>query len=156
MYSHSQSHPDPPVPSLRFDHRPFEKLTLRELHDVLWLRNEVFVFGQRFTAEPEVDGRDPECVHVMGWDGARLVATARLFVDKDPVKVGRIAVHNDLQGRGLGTDLMRYVHGLLGDRPAAMSAQAHLERWYGSLGWERVGEVYEEAEIPHLRMVRRP
>jgi ElaA protein len=127
-----------------------------ELHDVLWLRNEVFVFGQRITAEPEVDGRDPECVHVLGWESERLVATARLFMDHEPVKVGRIAVHNDLQRRGLGSELMAYVHGLIAGRHAEMSAQAHLERWYSSLGWERIGEVYEEAEIPHVRMVRRP
>ena len=121
---------------------------------MLWLRNEVFVFGQKITSEPEVDGRDPECVHVMGWDGAQLVATARLFFDHDPVKIGRIAVHLDRQREGLGTELMEYVHGVLGARPGEMSAQAYLQGWYERLGWTRVSEIYDEAGIEHVRMVR--
>ena len=35
-----------------------------------------------------------------------------------------------------------------------LHAQAHLEAWYTGLGWTRVGEVYEEAEIPHVTMTR--
>jgi ElaA protein len=84
------------------------------------------------------------------------VATARLFLGKTPVKVGRVAVRTDLQRLGLGRELMGHVHDILGDRPGAMSAQAHLGPWYTSLGWRQIGEVYTEAEIPHIRMVREP
>ena len=34
-----------------------------------------------------------------------------------------------------------------------ISAQAHLERFYGTYGFERVGESYLEDDIPHLEMV---
>ena len=140
---------------LTFAHKPFDDLTLRELYAILHLRDEVFVVGQKITAECEVDGLDPDCTHVFGRAAeGRLVATARLFVGQDPVTVGRVAVANHLQKRGLGTELMRYVHGVLGVRPAAMSAQAHLVPWYGSLGWTPVGDVFIEAEIPHVHMVR--
>ncbi len=140
---------------LQFTVCHFRDLSLMELHDLLWLRNEVFVVGQRITCEPEVDGYDPECTHVIGrTHEGRVVATARLFLGRDPVKVGRIAVARDLQGQGLGVGLMAAVHEVIGDRAGAMSAQAYLERWYGRLGWQRVGEPYEEAEIPHIAMVR--
>ena len=43
---------------------------------------------------------------------------------------------------------------IIGDRPAAMSAQAHLEAWYTRVGWQRVGDVYDEANIPHVKMIR--
>lgn len=143
------------MPLLEFSHKPFDDLSLRELYALLWLRDEVFVVGQKITAESEVDGEDPACTHVIGRDDkGQLVATARLFLGKTPVKVGRVAVHPRLQGQGIGTQLMAYVNDVIGDRPAAMSAQAHLERWYSSVGWRRVGEVYSEAEIDHLRMVR--
>lgn len=138
-----------------FTHKPFAALTLRELYELLVLRDLVFVVGQKITAEPEVDGHDPECVHVLGRDetGA-MVATARLFLGHDPVKVGRVAVRTDRQRTGLGRQLMAHVHDILGDRPGAMSAQAHLGPWYTSLGWQQVGDVYVEAEIPHVKMVR--
>ncbi len=141
---------------MRFFHRRFEELSLLELHDLLWLRNEVFVVGQKITSEAEVDGLDPQCVHVVGVDDdGRTVATARLFMDGSPIKVGRIAVARDLQRTGLGTRLMRYVHEVIGDRDAAMSAQDYLRGWYGSLGWVADTGIYDEAGIPHVHMVRK-
>ncbi|MEY3013872.1 MAG: hypothetical protein RIT45_2607 [Pseudomonadota bacterium] len=141
--------------TIHFDHRPFHELSLMELHDILWLRNEVFVVGQKITSEPEVDGRDPECVHVFGRDAdGRVVATARVFLAGDVVKVGRVAVARDQQRGGVGTALMEHVHRVIGDRPAALSAQAYLRAWYQRLGWQPVGEEYEEAEIPHVWMER--
>jgi predicted GNAT family N-acyltransferase len=49
---------------------------------------------------------------------------------------------------------MRYVHGVLGDRAAVMSAQAYLRPWYERLGWRTEAGPYDEAGIPHLRMQR--
>jgi ElaA protein len=142
------------VQHLQLKHCAFAALTLHELYEVLWLRNLVFVCGQKITAEPEVDGLDPECVHVLGYLEGQLVVTARLFMDQHPIKMGRIAVHPNWQGRGLGTQMMDYIHDLIGDQPAAMSAQAHLRPWYSRLGWQAVGDLYDEAGIPHIWMVR--
>lgn len=140
---------------LVFDHRPFAALTLDELYAILWLRDIVFVVGQKITDECEVDGLDPQCTHVLGRNAAgEVVATARLFLGHDPVKVGRVAVRTDLQRSGAGSRLMAYVNGVIGDRPGKMSAQAHLEPWYARMGWTRVGEVYLEAGILHCTMVR--
>ncbi len=141
---------------VEFYHRSFEDLTLMELHDLMWLRNEVFVFGQKITDEPEVDGLDPQCVHVIGRrisDG-KVIATARIFMNEDPVKVGRVAVDNTLQAGGIGTRLMEHVHQVIGERNAALSAQDYLRRWYTRLGWVADSDVYDEAGIPHVHMVR--
>ena len=40
------------------------------------------------------------------------------------------------------------------ERGIRISAQAHLERFYGTYGFERVGESYLEDDIPHLEMVK--
>ena len=132
--------------------KPFEELSLRELHDILWLRNVVFVVGQKITAEPEVDGLDPECEHVMLWSGDRLIGTTRIFHKRDPIIVGRVAIHTEMQRKGLGSVMMKAVQAHLGDRHAELHAQAHLEDWYARLGWVRFGEEYIEAEIPHVSM----
>jgi ElaA protein len=138
---------------LEFDIQHFDQLTAREVYDVMHLRDVVFVVGQKITAVPEVDGLDPECAHARAFDDGRLVGTARIFVDRRPMSVGRVAVHPDFQGQGIGTRLMEYVQSWLGARPAELHAQAHLEKWYADLGWERVGEQFVEAEIPHVTMV---
>ena len=142
---------------LRFIHRRFDALSLRELHDILWLRNEVFVFGQKITAEPEVDGLDPECTHILGLTASgRVVATARYFSALNPVKVGRVAVHQDMQRGGVGTLMMQYLIDVMGHYTLEVSAQLYLKEWYAGLGWIPDGDVYDEAEIPHIHMVRPP
>ena len=110
--------------------------------------------GQKLTAVPEVDGEDPKCHHVIGTLDGRTVATARIFADESPIIVGRIAVHPDLQRQGIGRQIMKTVHHFLGDRPAELHAQAHLESWYATLGWERFGVPFDEADIPHVMMKR--
>ena len=35
-----------------------------------------------------------------------------------------------------------------------IGAQAHLQKFYGSLGFEPVGEIYDEDGIPHIDMVK--
>jgi ElaA protein len=42
----------------------------------------------------------------------------------------------------------------VGAVPVRISAQAHLERFYGELGFRRVSELYLEDGIPHIDMLR--
>ena len=137
---------------LSFKISAFNELDLDRLYDIMCLRDRVFVVGQEITAEPELDGRDREAWHVEVHDGSRLVATARLFVSEDPISVGRIAVDHEIQRAGYGTAMMHWVNDWLGSRRAEMHAQAHLEPWYARLGWKRVGDIFMEAEIPHVTM----
>lgn len=139
--------------NLKIELRPYEDLTKQQLYEILELRCRVFVVGQEITAVSEIDGRDPECAHAMARDGDELVGTARIFVDESPAKVGRVAAARDRQREGIGTAVMEAVQEWLGDAPAELHAQKYLEDWYASLGWERVGEEFMEAEIPHVRMV---
>jgi len=140
----------------------YRDLSRDELHDIFYLRGLVFVVGQKITAEPEVDGRDCECAHLMLWKHhedentahpqGQLLGTARIFVDGAPPTIGRVAIHPDFQGQGLGTRLMRAAQASLAGHPAELHAQAHLQAWYTSLGWRRVGDVFFEADIPHILM----
>jgi len=139
-----------------FDIRPFDQLTLRELYDILALRDRVFVVGQKITSEPEVDGLDPRAWHAQVVDdNGTLVATLRVFLDETPAVVGRVATDPTRQGQGIGSWMMTELQAWLGDRPAMMHAQAYLEGWYGRLGWQSYGQHYLEAGIPHVSM-RRP
>lgn len=149
--------------AIRIEIKPFNELTLVELHACLKLRGEVFVVGQQICAVPDVDECDPDAHHVMMWLGNELVGTARLLtLDKDKdkyIKVGRVAVARARRGRGLGSSMMRAIHAWIGEVPGRygdMSAQADLERWYGHLGWLREGTIYMEAGIEHIEMYLPP
>ena len=140
-----------------FDIRPFDALSVEELYDILYLRNRVFVAQQEITAEPDVDGRDPDAHHAMLWLGAggaeestaqrSMLGTARIFVSEsassssnpsgelEPAVIGRVAVDPNRQRQGHGTELMKQIQSWLGDRPAELHAQAYLQEWYEGLGW---------------------
>lgn len=138
--------------------KPFDALTLRELHACLKLRGEVFVVGQRICAVPDVDELDPVCQHVMLRLDDALVGTARLLpiAEEHAIKVGRVAIAAAHQRRGLGTALMRHLQDWIDEQPGragVMHAQAYLQAWYTALGWRRVGEVFAEAGIEHVKMV---
>ena len=130
----------------------YDSLSPDDLYSILHLRCLVFVTGQQITSVPEIDGRDPECAHAMATIDGELVGTARIFVDEDPMSIGRVAVAPDRQREGIGTAMMEAIQVWLDGREAELHAQAYLEDWYASLGWETVGDEYMEAEIPHVTM----
>ncbi len=43
-----------------------------------------------------------------------------------------------------------------GQVPISLAAQAHLEGFYGSLGFRTISSPYDEDGIPHLDMRREP
>ncbi|MGY4819841.1 GNAT family N-acetyltransferase [Pseudomonas chlororaphis subsp. piscium] len=133
-----------------------------QLYAILQLRTEVFVVEQK-CAYQEVDGQDLEgdTCHLMAWDDDQLVAYLRLL---DPVSqggdvvIGRVVIAPQARGKGLGHELME--HALKQAQkhwpqtPIYLSAQAHLQGYYGRYGFEVVGEEYLEDDIPHIGMRR--
>ncbi len=142
--------------SLRIEIKAFDELALGEFHQLLWLRSRVFVVEQKITEVCEVDEEEPNAHHLLMWDDDSLVGTTRILTKRDPIKVGRVAVDEDRRGEGLGSRMMEAVGQFLGDRPAVLHAQAHLEKWYEELGWSRVGENFDIVGIDHVRMVWPP
>jgi len=140
--------------------RRFDDLALDELYAILRLRQEVFVVEQT-CVYLDADGRDLEAWHLCGVEDDELVAYLRIFGPGDDgcVHLGRVIVVEAARGRGLGRELMERGADLamarFGPHPVHLSAQAHLEPFYGSLGYVVTGEGYDEDGIPHLPM-RRP
>ncbi|QQZ41723.1 GNAT family N-acetyltransferase [Pseudomonas sp. SK3(2021)] len=133
-----------------------------QLYAILQLRAEVFVVEQK-CAYQDVDGQDLEgdTCHLMAWDDDRLVAYLRLL---DPVSqggdvvIGRVVIAPQARGKGLGHELMehalRQAQKHWPQTPIYLSAQAHLQGYYGRYGFNVVGEEYLEDDIPHIGMRR--
>ena len=104
-----------------------------------------------------MDGRDPDCRHYLLRAAGRTIGTARVRpVDIGVAKIERVAILKPYRGRGLGFALMRHVLRELDRGRAVLHAQTHSESFYRALGFETEGEPFEEAGIPHVRMVRNP
>ncbi len=120
------------------------------------LRRLVFIDEQGVSEADEVDGLDPEAIHLLAWDGDAPVGTARLLLKGKIGKIGRVCVLQEARGTGLGAALIRTALEVLHDRPgvteAYLGSQSHATGFYEKLGFVVEGEEFLDAGIPHRHM----
>ena len=133
--------------------KPFDELTLRELHDLLKLRVDTFVVEQA-CAYPEVDERDPESTHLLAKRGDRLVGYCRWYPKGESVVLGRIVVAPEERGHELGRRIVEEALARIGDRPVEIWAQARLEGYYRKLGFRTTGQPFDDWGVLHVEMRR--
>jgi ElaA protein len=140
---------------------PFDRLTARQVHDVLQLRERVFIVEQQ-CPYLDADGLDLQCWQGLGTlaDGT-LVATARIVppgLAYEQPAIGRVVSSPDHRRHGFGRQLMeeaiRETRRLYPGQDIRIGAQRYLERFYGSLGFVPDGAPYLEDGIPHIHMLR--
>ncbi len=143
-----------------FSCKPFADLTSLELYGILQLRSEVFVVEQNCVYQ-DVDGFDLNAHHVLALIESQVVAYARLLPPgaKYPdASMGRVVSHASVRGTGIGKLLMHtalsHCDLLWPEAAITISAQAYLEKFYQSLGFDTQSEPYLEDDIPHIEMRR--
>jgi ElaA protein len=146
--------------SLHWTWTRYEGLRLDDLYDALALRCQVFIVEQ----EPylDVDGLDRQSWHLLGRDGrGALLAYCRVVdpgLKYDEPSLGRVVTPATQRGTGVGVALVaealrRCDQAWLG-QANRISAQAHLQRFYGVHGYVGLGDEYLEDNIPHREMLR--
>ena len=123
------------------------------------LRTEVFVREQGVPQDLEWDLEDLSAVHAVLQDRqGQVLATGRLLIHAPGVgRIGRMAVRADQRGQGLGRQVLL---GLIevarrrGDRQVLLHAQTSALGFYAREGFVTRGEVFDEAGIEHIEMVR--
>ena len=122
------------------------------------LRTRIFVDEQGVSEREEFDGLDPECVHFLARGAEGVVGCARLRpLGGARAKVERVAVPAELRKGGFGRSLMDAVEAEAlrqGWSELTLYGQLQAVGFYHRLGWEVVGEEFEEAGIVHLEMVK--
>jgi len=148
--------------NIRWIEKAFSELTVEELYALLRLRTEVFVVEQNCVFQ-DMDNKDQQSRHLMGWVGNDLVAYVRILpagLSYDEPSIGRVVSDPRYRGLGAGRLLMeeaiRRTLALHGALPIRIGAQLYLKKFYGSLGFEAQGDIYLEDGIEHIEMVRQP
>ncbi|MCR9107048.1 MAG: GNAT family N-acetyltransferase [Gammaproteobacteria bacterium] len=140
---------------------PFDALSTLELYAIMRLRMQVFVVEQQ-SIYLDLDNKDLQALHILCHAQGRLCAYQRCLppgVSYDQSSLGRIVVHPAFRGAQLGRDLVE--RGIACNRehwPDAdicISAQAHLQGFYSSLGFVAQGDEYQEDGIAHRKMLLR-
>ncbi|HEY9761981.1 MAG TPA: GNAT family N-acetyltransferase [Trichocoleus sp.] len=119
-----------------------------------YIRHEVFVQEQHVPAEIEIDRWDPLCIHVLAYYQGQAVGTGRLLPNGH---IGRVAVRRPMRHQGIGKLIMGQLLQAATEKGHAqvrLSAQCHAINFYQKLGFQEEGEVYLEAGIDHIKMVK--
>ena len=145
---------------ISFVNKNFHALTTEELYKILALRAEVFVVEQNCPYQ-DVDGKDLNSIHVLGYIKNQLVAYARILGQgisyQEYASIGRIVTSPSIRGNNHGHDLVDFsikvCQKIFPSQPIKISAQAHLEKFYNAHSFKATGEAYLEDDIPHIGMI---
>jgi ElaA protein len=122
------------------------------------LRRAVLIEEQGVSEADEVDGLDPQAIHLLAYAGNEPVGTARILVKGSVGKIGRVCVMPTARGTGLGARLIRTALEVLQGQPgvseAYLGSQSHATGFYEKLGFAVEGEEFLDAGIPHRHMRR--
>jgi predicted GNAT family N-acyltransferase len=125
----------------------------------LSLRRTVFVEEQGVPPSMEVDEHDRnDAVHALAtWNGVP-AGTGRVVLDgKGAARIGRMAVVDDVRGRGIGRALLEERARARGAAKLVLWAQVSARPFYEKAGYRVVSEKpFDDAGIPHVAMEKHP
>ena len=125
----------------------------KEYEQALRLREAVLRIPLGLTlAEGEL-ADEPNCYHLGGFEGDRLVAVLLLRpLDERTVKMRQVAVYPEFQQAGMGSRLVAFAERLAKERgftKMVAHARGTAVEFYRKAGYATVGEEFIEQTIPH-------
>ncbi len=121
------------------------------------IRLEVFVEEQGVPVELEMDEFDKDAIHVLSLLDGEPAGCGRLLINGDDAKIGRVAVRKKMRRKGIGEGICKLLIAIAAEHGAKqvhLGAQLTAVDFYLSLGFEKEGEVFKEAGIEHIKMVK--
>ena len=133
---------------------------IRDLDAAFTIREKVFVQGQGVPADDEYDQHDRQrtTCHYLALVDGQPAGAARWRPTENGVKLERFAVLPEFQGHGVGTALVQQVLAdVQAEAPDAAQVYLHAQLraipLYERTGFQKVGEMFEECDIQHYKMV---
>ena len=117
------------------------------------IRYDVFVIGQNCPEDLEWEFEE-ESTHFLLLENDIPLATARHRKTKNGFKLERFAVHSKARGKGFGMLILRAILEDIKDSKTLkyMHAQEQVTPFYEKVGFEKSGDLFEEAGIMHYKM----
>ena len=140
--------------------KKFDELTTKELYDLLQLRFRVFVVEQKCFYD-EVDGRDFDCYHLLGYENNELVAYLRILprgISFEEVSIGRVVVREDVRKAGYGKVILskaiEFISEEMNENGVRIEAQSYLKKFYEEFGFKQTSEPFDDEGIEHIEMFK--
>ena len=142
-----------------FEIKKFNDLTVNEMYEIAKSRFEVFVCEQKIVEDQDFDDKDKLCHHIMLKENERVVAYCRIVpkgIGYDYISVGRVLVLSSHRRKGIAQEMMKvaleFIKNNLDEKTVVLSAQLYAKGLYESVGFKVISDVYDEVNIPHVKM----
>ena len=123
------------------------------------IRHQVFQVEQGVDSALEFDGLDRTAQHLVAYLDHKPVGTARIReLSKHIAKVERVAVLSSSRRQGIGIKLMKKALEVIvqsNKQAVIIHAQEYVKGLYLKLGFEIVGDPFQEAGIAHVKMIKK-
>lgn len=127
--------------------------TQTEILDNSYVRGQVFIVEQGIDWEIEFDNLDKQCVLFTCYVDNVACGAARLYKNK----VGRVATLKEYRGQGIAKAVMKKIEEYakeIGLSQIKLHAQLYVKDFYLKLGYQVVGDIFYEADIEHVLMIK--
>jgi len=124
------------------------------------IRYNVFVIGQNVPLEEEIDEFENESLHFLALADDIPCGAARWRFTEKGIKLERFAVLEKYRGMGVGSALVEAVLKDIHENPKSLGKSIYLHaqlsamKLYRKFGFKTEGELFQECDINHYRMVR--
>jgi predicted GNAT family N-acyltransferase len=126
-----------------------------EMSAALTLRHDVFCVEQGVPENEELDGRDPEGIHLVAVADGELLGTCRVLMVGATAQFSRLAVRQSARRRGIATALLEEAEvetRAAGGNRLVLHAQTYARELYELAGYRPRGREFWEAGIEHIAM----
>jgi predicted GNAT family N-acyltransferase len=129
--------------------------TQKEILDNVLVRGKVFIVEQQIDWEIEFDGLDDQSILFTAYSDNKMpIGAARLYNNK----VGRVATLKAYRKQGVASAIMKEIEtycSLNGIEKVVLHAQLYIKDFYEHLGYTAEGEIFKEADIEHIKMIKK-
>ncbi|XMB85071.1 GNAT family N-acetyltransferase [Mycoplasmatota bacterium WC44] len=132
--------------------------TPQEIIDNLKIREVVFIVGQNVPRDLELDGLDQEATLIIAYKDNKPVGAGRYRLLNGYAKIERIAVLSEYRGLGVGKMIMDFIEETIKENTTIeivkLNSQCSAADFYEKLNYVKKGEVFMDAGIEHIQMIK--
>lgn len=129
----------------------------QEMNDAYTVRAEVFIKEQQVPEEEEMDQFESASTHFVIYDDSLPIGAGRFRNVDGYGKIERICVIKPYRKKGAGKKIMDTIEeeaAKQGFTKLKLNAQTHAEVFYKNLGYETISDIFMDAGIPHVTMIK--
>lgn len=137
----------------------FYDLTRDDIYEIAKCRYEVFACEQKIVCENDFDDKDKDCYHLLAYYEEKLIGYCRILksgMGYEKPSIGRVLVLKEYRRNSIAQEMMQkaieFIKENFNDDEIILSAQLYVQNLYKSIGFKQISNVYDEAEIPHIKM----